>query len=64
MDTNLAVIAFQRMGLEIAVNWQGDSVFATFGYVWRVVERIALAVIRPSAICAVINLPSYSAGGS
>jgi HK97 family phage major capsid protein len=64
MDTTSAVIAFQRMGIELAVNWQGDSVFATFAYQWRVVERIALAIPRPSAICAVINLPSYSSGGS
>jgi HK97 family phage major capsid protein len=64
MDTTQAVIAFQRMGIEIAVNWQGDSVFATFAFQWRVVERISLGIPRPSAICAVINLPSYSSGGS
>jgi HK97 family phage major capsid protein len=64
MDTTSAVIAFQRMGIELAVNWQGDSVFSTFAYQWRVVERIALGIPRPSAICAVINLPSYSSGGS
>jgi HK97 family phage major capsid protein len=64
LDASVSVIAFTRMGLEIAVNWQGDSVFSTFGYQWRVVERIALAVTRPTAVCVVSGLPSYSYGAS
>jgi HK97 family phage major capsid protein len=63
LDTAVSTIAFTRMGLEIAVNWMGDSVFSTFGYQWRVAERIALGVIRPSAICIVTGLP-YVAGGN
>jgi hypothetical protein len=63
LDTAVSTIAFTRMGMEIAVNWQGDSVFPTFAYQWRVVERIALGIVRPSAICVVTGLP-YVAGGN
>ena len=63
-DTNKAFVAFQRTGLEVATNYQGDSVFSTYGWQFRVVERIALAVIRPTAISVVSGLPSYSSGNS
>ena len=64
LDLNISLIAFTRMGLEIAVNWQGDSVFPTFAYQWRVVERIALGTPRPSAIAVVSGLSAYTTGGS
>lgn len=64
MDTNLSTIGFTRMGLEIAVNYMSDAVFPTFAYQWRVVERLALAIIRPTAICVVSGLASYSQGNS
>jgi hypothetical protein len=62
MDTAISTVAFTRMGLEVAVNWQGDSVFPTFAYQRRVAERIALAVIRPTAICAITSLPTTTGG--
>jgi len=64
MDTSKAVVGFTRTGLEIATNYQGDSVFSTYGWQFRVVERIALAVIRPTAIAVVSGLPAHSSGAS
>jgi HK97 family phage major capsid protein len=64
LDTAMSTVAFQRQGLEVAVNWQGDSVFSTYGWQFRVVERIALAVVRPTAIALVTGLPAYSTGAS
>jgi hypothetical protein len=64
MDTALAVKAFTRMGLELMTNQWGDSVFSTYGIQFRCVERIALAVIRPTSICVVSGMPSYSQGNS
>jgi HK97 family phage major capsid protein len=64
LDTAMSTVAFQRTGLEVAVNWQGDSVFSSYGWQFRVIERIALAVIRPTAICLVTGLPAYSYGNS
>jgi HK97 family phage major capsid protein len=64
MSREDAIIAFTRMGPEMAVNWMSDAVFPTFSYQWRVAERIVPAVIRPTAICVISALPSYPAGNS
>ncbi len=64
MDSALAVKAFTRMGLELMFNQFGDAEFTTFGVQFRAVERIALAVIRPTCICVVTGLLSNPAGGS
>ncbi|WP_197507404.1 phage major capsid protein [Mycobacterium sp. 852002-50816_SCH5313054-b] len=64
MDSAIAVKAFTRMGMEVMFNQFGDEEFTTFGVRYRAVERIALAVIRPAAICVVSGLLSNPAGGS
>jgi hypothetical protein len=64
MATTAAVKAFTRMGLELMLNQFGDAEFTTFGVQFRCVERIALAIVRPSAVCVVSGLLSNPAGGS
>jgi HK97 family phage major capsid protein len=64
MATTAAVKAFTRMGLELMLNQFGDAEFTTYGIQFRCVERIALAIVRPSAVCVVSGLLSNPAGGS
>lgn len=64
MSTVAAAKAFTRMGLELMMNQYGDSEFQTFGVQFRCVERIALAIVRPTAVCVVSGLLSNPAGGS
>jgi HK97 family phage major capsid protein len=64
MSTTVAVKAFTRQGLELMLNQFGDAEFTTFGVQFRCVERIALAVVRPTAVCVVSGLLSNPAGGS
>jgi hypothetical protein len=64
MDTAIAVKAFTRMGMEVVLNQFGDAEFTSFGVQYRAVERIALAIIRPTAIAQVTGLLSNPAGGS
>ena len=58
MDASLAATAWTRQGLELMTNWSGDSEFSTYSWSFRCVERIAVGVQRPTAICVVSNLPT------
>jgi HK97 family phage major capsid protein len=59
-----AAVGWIRMGLELMYNPYGGTTDAgadlwrTNQYSWRAEERISLSVPRPSAICAVTNLPT------
>jgi HK97 family phage major capsid protein len=64
MNRTDAIIGFTRQGPELMVNTTGDAVFATYAWQWRIAERITIAIPRPSAICAITALPSYSGGAS
>lgn len=56
LDTNIAVLAWTRLGLELTFNWQGDTEFRNNAYTYRLEERIAIGVQYPKAICVVDGL--------
>lgn len=64
MNREDAIIGFTRQGPELAINTTGDAVFSTFAWQWRITERVTIAIPRPSAICVITALPSYSGGAS
>ena len=56
LDTSQAVVAWTRMGLRTDVNYYGNTEFNTNAVTFRIEERIAIGVQRPSAICKVTGL--------
>jgi HK97 family phage major capsid protein len=57
-DTTIAIKAWTRMALEMMTNPYGDTEFATNAITFRAEERIAIGVIRPTAINVVTGLGS------
>lgn len=57
LDTDVSTIAFTRQGIEVQSNWAGEENFSEYSWSFRAVERIALAVTRPTGICIVSGLP-------
>ena len=57
-DTSQAVLAWTRLGLTMQVNQFGDTEWTNNLVSFRVEERIAIGVRRPSAICTVTGLPT------
>lgn len=62
LDTNIAVLGWTRLGLELTFNWQGDTEFRSNAYTYRLEERIAIGVQYPKAICIVDGLADLSGG--
>lgn len=58
MDASIGCIGWTRQGLELMTNWAGDNEFSTYAWSFRAVERIAIGVQRPTAVCIVSNLPT------
>ena len=56
LDASQAVVAWTRMGLRTDVNYYGGTEFSTNAVTFRIEERIAIGVQRPSAICKVTGL--------
>jgi hypothetical protein len=57
-DTSQAVLAWTRLGMTLQVNPYGDTEWVNNTTSFRVEERIAIGVRRPSAICTVTGLPT------
>jgi HK97 family phage major capsid protein len=57
-DTSQAVLAWTRLGLTMGVNQFGDTEWVNNTVSFRVEERIAIGVRRPSAVCTVTGLPT------
>ena len=55
-DTSQAVTAWTRMGLRTDVNYYGNTEFNTNAVTFRIEERIAIGVQRPTAIAKVTGL--------
>jgi HK97 family phage major capsid protein len=55
-DTTMALMAWTRWGLELMTNQFGDTEWSTNAWSFRCEERIAIGVIRPSAICVTTGL--------
>lgn len=55
-DTTSAACAWRRMALEMMTNPYGDAEFQTNAISFRAGERIAIGVIRPTAINVVTGL--------
>jgi HK97 family phage major capsid protein len=56
IDTTQAVVAWTRMGLRTDVNYYGNTEFNSNQVTFRVEERIAIGVPRPTAIAKVTGL--------
>jgi HK97 family phage major capsid protein len=57
-DTTQAILAWTRMGLTKGVNQFGDTEWVNNTVSFRVGQRIAIGVRRPSAVCTVTGLPT------
>ena len=57
-DTSQAVLAWTRLGLTMGVNQFGDTEWTNNLVSFRVEERIAIGVRRPSAVVTVTGLPT------
>lgn len=57
-DTSQAVLAWTRLGMTLQVNPYGDTEWVNNLTSFRVEERIAIGVRRPSAVCNVTGLPT------
>ena len=57
-DTSQAVLAWTRLGMTMAVNPYGDTEWVNNLTSFRVEERIAIGVRRPTAVCTVTGLPT------
>jgi HK97 family phage major capsid protein len=55
-DTKIAVRSWTRMALEMMTNPYGDTEFGTNTITFRSDERVAIGVIRPTAINVVTGL--------
>jgi hypothetical protein len=55
-DTTKAVQAWTRLGLEIMTNQFGSTEWSTNAISFRAEQRIAIGVVRPTAICTVTGL--------
>ena len=55
-DTTKAVQAWARLGLELMTNQFADTEWQTNAVSFRAEERIAIGVVRPTAICTVTGL--------
>ena len=57
-DTSQAVLAWTRLGMTMGVNQFGDTEWTNNLVSFRVDERIAIGVRRPTAVCTVTGLPT------
>ncbi len=57
-DTSQAVLALTRLGLTMGVNQFGDNEWTNNLVSFRVEERVAIGVRRPTAVCTVTGLPT------
>jgi uncharacterized protein (TIGR03083 family) len=57
-DTSQAVLAWTRLGLTMGVNQFGDTEWTNNLVSFRVEERVAIGVRRPTAVCTVTGLPT------
>ncbi len=57
-DTSQAVLAWTRLGLTMGVNQFGDNEWTNNLVSFRVEERVAIGVRRPTAVCTVTGLPT------
>ena len=55
-DTTKAVQAWTRLGLELMTNQFDTTSWTTNAISFRAEERIAIGVVRPTAICTVTGL--------